>query len=783
MNNILLVDDEQSFLEISKYQLEHAADIHVDTASSTAQAVEKMRRQSFDAVIASYRMPVVHSIEFLDLIYVKDPRIPFIIFSDRSWTESAIHSLTKKEGWSLKANSPAKIQFGEVVKRIQQSVERKEAESRVLAQRDLGIMLSESSTLQEALPACVQTAVRVSGMDCGGIHLFGLGNETSGYLHHQEISKAVLTALSQWWQKNSSSRGKAKTPEPVYGKYADFASSLRVIKPDGSLRAVGIVPLIYQDQAYGTLIVGSHLIDDIQMAGRNTLETIAAQMGNSISRIQAEDALRRSQKNLQTLFDSMADLIFVIDGEGVIKHTNLTASERLGYPATELTTMNLRQCFPAAYRKDPDTLGEALSGEIHTLTVPLVGKSRSIIPAETRIMPGRWNDAAIFFAISRDVTDQKRAEKELRIKDRAVASSINAIVLADMDGKLVYANDATLTMWQLKRRREILDKPIAGFWEDPAEAAAVMETLTSQGWYSGEMTAQKSDGTQFYTQLSASIVYDEDGTPLCLFASFADITESKEAAIKLARYARNLKASNRELEQFAYIASHDLQEPLRMVASYVQLLKRRYEGKLDSDADEFIEFAVDGAKRMQVLINDLLLFSRVSTRGKAMEPMDTDAAVKQALINLRVMIHEYNATVTHDPMPVITADFSQIVQLFQNLISNGIKFCGDKTPVVNVTVKRNEESAEWVFSVTDNGIGIEEKYFDKIFVIFKRLHGKTEYPGTGIGLTVCKRIVKRHSGILWVESEVGKGSTFSFTIPDEKKDLDYYEQTDDVEAY
>lgn len=781
MSSILLVDDEHSFLEISKYQLEHASDIKVETASSTSEAVEKLRKQPFDAVIAGYRMPIVHSIEFLDLIHVRDPQIPFVIFSERSWTESAIRALTKKEGVSLQAYSPAKIQFGEVVKRIQQSVELKEAEARVLAQRDLGIMLSESSSLEEALPICVRTAVRVSGMDCGGIHLFGLESDTAGYIHHQGLSKAVLTALSQWWQKNAANPG--KYPEPVYGKYADFAPSLRVIKPDNSLRAVGIVPLLSQDQAYGTLIVGSHLIDDIQVVGRGTLDTIAAQMGNSVARIQAEDALRRSQKNLQTLFDSMADLIFVIEQDGGIVHTNLTASERLGYPAEELTAMNFRHCFPSGYRKDPDTLGEALSGEIHVLTVPLVTKDRKIIPVETRIMPGRWNDTHVFFAISRDVTEQKRAEKELRIKDRAVASSINAIVLTDLDGNLVYANDATMKMWNHKRRREIIGKPIAAFWEDPAEAAAVMETLISQRWYSGETTALKSDGTIFYTRLSASIVYDEDGTPLCLFASFVDITESKEAAIKLEKYARNLKASNRELEQFAYIASHDLQEPLRMVASYVQLLKRRYEGRLDSDADEFIEFAVDGAKRMQVLINDLLLFSRVSTRGKPMEPMDTDAAVKQALINLGVMIQEYQATVTSDPLPVIIADFSQIVQLFQNLISNAIKFRRHEPPVVHISAKRDEDLGEWVFSVRDNGIGIEEKYFDRIFVIFKRLHGKTEYPGTGIGLTICKRIVKRHSGIIWVESEIGKGSTFSFTIPDEKKDLDYYEQTEDVETY
>jgi signal transduction histidine kinase len=242
-----------------------------------------------------------------------------------------------------------------------------------------------------------------------------------------------------------------------------------------------------------------------------------------------------------------------------------------------------------------------------------------------------------------------------------------------------------------------------------------------------------------------------------------EIGERKQAEDKLNKTLEELERSNSELEQFAYVASHDLQEPLRMVSSYMQLLERRYKGKLDSDADEFIDFAVDGATRMQRLINDLLMFSRVGTKGKPFETTDCNAVLADVLRDLSSAIKESGAVVTHDELPIIMADGTQIVQLFQNLVANAIKFCGKDEPRVHISFEQKDNAC--VFSVSDNGIGIDPEYKDRIFVIFQRLHGKTDYPGTGIGLSVCKRIVERHGGQIWVESESGKGSTFRWTVP------------------
>jgi len=254
-----------------------------------------------------------------------------------------------------------------------------------------------------------------------------------------------------------------------------------------------------------------------------------------------------------------------------------------------------------------------------------------------------------------------------------------------------------------------------------------------------------------------------EGGRTLLYSIIHDITERKQAQQALAKRTQDLARSNAELEQFAYVASHDLQEPLRMVASYTQLLARRYHDKLDQDANDFIAYAVDGANRMQRLINDLLAFSRVGTRGKPFEPTDCNTVLKDVLDNLQMSIEETQATVTYDELPTVMADESQLSQLFQNLIVNSIKFRSEQAPAIHISTQRLEN--EWQFSVRDNGIGIPPEFFERIFVIFQRLHARDDYPGTGIGLAVCKRIVERHGGRIWVASTPGQGSTFSFTLP------------------
>ena len=314
------------------------------------------------------------------------------------------------------------------------------------------------------------------------------------------------------------------------------------------------------------------------------------------------------------------------------------------------------------------------------------------------------------------------------------------------------------------RRDELLGQKVKniipeGFAErliaDDARSAA--EALAQHIGTGIELSGRRKNGSEFPLELMLSPLESAEG--ILVTAAIRDISVRKKAEAELF----SLNRSNEDLEQFANIASHDLQEPLRMVASYTQLLGRRYKGRLDSDADEFIAYAVDGVNRMQRLIEDVLAYSRVGSKAEKLRDISSEDALRQAIQNLRSVIQDSSAVVTHDPLPTVMADNIQLIQLFQNLIGNAIKYQSPGTPRVHIAASRNGEK-RWTFSVKDNGLGIERQYFDRIFGMFQRLHKRGEFAGTGIGLAICKRIVERHGGRISVESQLGHGSTFRFAL-------------------
>ena len=305
----------------------------------------------------------------------------------------------------------------------------------------------------------------------------------------------------------------------------------------------------------------------------------------------------------------------------------------------------------------------------------------------------------------------------------------------------------------------------------PQELDAHKATLAAhQPFRDFEYGRRDGRGQLAYVVASGQPIFDAEGRFRGYRGVARNITRRKlneaqlrEAHDALERKARELARSNEELQQFAYVASHDLQEPLRMISSYTQLLTRRYGDRLDGDAKEFMGFIVDGAARMKQLIEDLLAYSRVGTRGRELQKTDAQAALDKAVLNLRGAQEASGATVTHGALPEVVADGQQLTQLFQNLIGNAMKFRGDAPPRIHVACEERPEVS--VFTVTDNGIGLDPQYSERIFMMFQRLHTKAEYPGTGIGLAICKKIVDRHGGRIWVESQPGKGCTFGFTIP------------------
>ena len=340
-------------------------------------------------------------------------------------------------------------------------------------------------------------------------------------------------------------------------------------------------------------------------------------------------------------------------------------------------------------------------------------------------------------------------------------------MIVDGAGKIVLINAQAETVFGYPRKDllgETVEKLIPERFRRGHEGHRVgfFVAPTTRVMGSGrELYGLRQDGTEFPIEVSLSPLATEDGT--LVSGAIRDITERKKTEAQLLQTVAELNRSNEELGHFAYIASHDLQEPLRMVASYTQLLSRRYKGKLDSDADEFIAFAVDGANRMQRLIQDLLAFSRVGTHGMDLLDISSEEALAQAIMNLRGAVEESGAVVTHDPLPAVLADQMQLIQLFQNLVGNAIKYQGPGVPRVHISSTQVGER-KWMFAVKDNGLGIEPQYFEKIFGMFQRLHGRDEFAGTGIGLAICKKIAERHGGTISVESQPGQGSTFCFAL-------------------
>jgi PAS domain S-box-containing protein len=376
----------------------------------------------------------------------------------------------------------------------------------------------------------------------------------------------------------------------------------------------------------------------------------------------------------------------------------------------------------------------------------------------------------------RDISVRKEAEQHLAQMEGKyrglLEAAPDAMVVVNQHGEIVLLNLQAEKRFGY-RRDELLGQKVKniipeGFAERliADDLRSAEDALAQQIGTGIELTGRRKDGSEFPIEIMLSPLESAEG--ILVTAAIRDISVRKEAEANLLQKVEELNRSNEELGEFAYAASHDLQEPLRMVASYTQLLSRRYKGKLDSDADEFIAFAVDGASRMQRLIQDLLAYSRVGTKVKNLLDTSSEEALQQALVNLRGAIEENGALVTHDPLPTVRADEMQLIQLFQNLVGNAIKYQSPGVPQVRISAAKNGEK-KWLFSVQDNGLGIDSQYFEKIFGMFQRLHKRQEFAGTGIGLAICKKIVERHGGSISVESQPGRGSTFRFTLEGSEK--------------
>lgn len=487
---------------------------------------------------------------------------------------------------------------------------------------------------------------------------------------------------------------------------------------------------------------------------------------------------KRAEEQFRLVVESAPCGLVMVDEAGRVLLVNPELVRQFGYSQQELLGQPIEKLVPERFRsRHPD---HRLAYQASPSVRPMGGgrdlyglrKDGSEFPVEIGLNPIETSSGLRILATVADISERKQAERKIRLSEFALTHVSVPTFWIDPEARVLRVNQATCVMLgyteeELLRMRvsDINPSFPADIW--PAH----WEELRENRHMHFESSVRHKDGHLLPVEIILNFLQFEGREYNVAFVT--DITERRRAEEHLAQQTAELSRSNNELEQFAYVASHDLQEPLRMVSSYCGLLARRYQGKLDKDADDFIHFAVDGATRMKNLIDSLLLYSRVGRRGKPFVPINSTDNAQAALANLAMAVEEAGATVTFGRLPVVYADAVQLTQVFQNLIGNALKFRGAELPRVHISAcceSAGHDPSQWVFSVQDNGIGFEQEFSERVFVIFQRLHTREQYPGNGMGLAITKKIVERHGGRIWVKSAPGAGTTFYFTLRGQPSD-------------
>ncbi len=568
-----------------------------------------------------------------------------------------------------------------------------------------------------------------------------------------------------------------------------MAAGLEVYRLDGSVRPPGEAPPLRALK--GEVVQNEEEIVRLPSTSqlrrrRVTATPVMDPLGNIIGSVSvvrditeevaSEEELRNTRSYLRSLFDHANAPIVFWDPSFKITRFNHAFEHMTGYSVDEVINRDLSILFPAESRAQSlERIRKTLTGEYwDSVEIPIKMK-------DGRVRLALWNSANVYgpdgktlvgtIAQGMDITERKVIEDELRsTRDflEGLFDHANApIIVWDTSRKITRFNRAFVHMTGFTSG-EVIGKDLSALF--PARSrdsslARIKKTAAGEYWESVEIPILRKDGAIRVVLWNTANLKAGDGkTLVATVAQGQDITERKEAEFKLKAYSADLARSNTELQGFAYAASHDLREPLRTISNFLQILDQEYGDKLDAKARDYVERTVRASGRLSAMIDDLLSFSRLETRKKPFTTVNLNDVFASAMHDLGITIEEHDAAISADPLPTVVADYQQMAILFRNLIDNAIKFHGKERPVVQIRPTRRED--EWLLTFKDNGIGIDPSSYSKIFDMFTRLHSWKDYPGNGIGLAMCKKIVERHGGHIWVESEMGVGSAFSFTIPD-----------------
>jgi PAS domain S-box-containing protein len=735
---LLLVEDEISEARLIRMTLATAKNAAFDLmgANCLSAALDLLSKEQVDIVLLDLSLPDSQGVDTLRTVHSAAPEVPVVVLLDAGSDEMAKTVLSKGacdylvrrsmtvsvlEHCILHAieRSRVAVESGHGEKYVRALIEN--APVAILLLDEKGIMRYYSPSMKHIL-----------GYDEGE----NIGKSIFDFVHPDDLSANI-----EVFTKLVSQPGNT------------YVTELRGRHKNGSWRYVEVLGINHlQTPEVGGIVINFCDITD---------------------RRQVEAELRETERRYRAIFDNPLNIVYVIDERGVILEASDRTLRRMGFTREDVGKTSLMDLV------HPEDLQRATAGALeaasmghneHPIEVRVFTKTGEMIWVESVAFSIEKSDQHFKnLAIARDVTERKKTEEALRESEERFRTLIenaqDGISIAEPDGTMRYVSPSTERILGFKPE-ELVGKNVTEFlhpddvynaFEPRPRLLGEPETLMSQIY-----RLRHKDGSWRVLEATNKNLLD-DPKVRGIVSNFHDITERKEGEESLARYAAELMRSNKELEQFAFIASHDLQEPLRLMRIYVQLFAKRYQGKLDSDADEFVGYIVSSARRMQELIEGLLAYSLVVAPGREDQEIDCEATLYRALGTLRTSVEESRAVVTHDSLPHVVGDGLQLEQLFQNLIDNAIKFRSEETPRIHVSAE--EKAGEWVFSVQDNGIGIDPEFAERIFVVFKRLHREEDYPGAGVGLTLCRKIVERHNGHIWVESEAGKGAKFRFTIP------------------
>jgi PAS domain S-box-containing protein len=477
-----------------------------------------------------------------------------------------------------------------------------------------------------------------------------------------------------------------------------------------------------------------------------------------------------AEEKFRLVVEASPSGMIMTDASGKITLVNAEAERLFGYAREDLLGESIDILLPTAARaghhvhragfvERPEARRMGAGRDLYG-----VRKDGTSIPVEIGLNPIRTAQGLMILSAITDITERKLAEDRFRL---VVEASPSGMIMTDAAGKIVLVN-AQAEHLSGYARGELIGNKIEMLVPARIRSAHVgyrgsfhaLPEARAMG-AGRDLHVVRKDGAELPVEIGLNPIHTSEG--MMVLSAIIDISERERAMRVLAEQSEDLRRSNAELEQFAYVASHDLQEPLRMVVSYTELLAERYTGKLDESADKYIHYSIDGAKRMQQLVRDLLVYSRIGMQGKPRTPVDAEIVVTQVLDGLKMATRESGAEIVCDKLPVVLADEVQLAQVFQNLVGNALKFSGERPPRIRISAQKGD--GKYVFGIKDNGIGIDKQYADQVFQMFQRLHARGTYGGSGIGLAIAKNIVERHGGRIWFDSELGKGTTFYFTWP------------------